>query len=364
MMERLLGNMNALAHSKKFLFILFQAIAFALVLTALYGKFQHDRYYKTIERVQNTQIELSISMLDMAFNGLGNQNTPTKTDFLEAFAPVSPHTPVKVYRDNQLIFQQRNFQKPVLEENFKTHQIADLRFVFGLYDAPPWFIDPGAPIGIGTEAKFWKWVSDPRNWFSGYYDYIHVPFLFFMIIFICFRYGYVKLLGLGENIERQKQEKLEFCLSTGETKIIEFKQTLSLDIIKNTKEKYIEDGVLKTVCAFMNTDGGTLLVGVNDDGTPVGVDVEIQKFHKSKDKFLLHFKNLIRHKIGTEIYHLLEYELRDYKGTQLLVVNCQKSNKEIFMNGEEFYVRTNPATDRLEGKKLLDYCRARFSKNN
>lgn len=32
------------------------------------------------------------------------------------------------------------------------------------------------------------------------------------------------------------------------------------------------DEYLKTICAFANTDGGTLYVGVNDKGEVVGVD--------------------------------------------------------------------------------------------
>ena len=349
---------------KRFFLITIQAIVFALVLTALYGKLKHDRYYKTIELVQNTQIKLSVSMLGLAKDGPATQNKLMAADFSAAFKPIAPHTPIRVYRSGELIFQQKGSRNPVLTENYKTHEIGDLKFIFGIHDAPPWFVDPNALLGIGSGAKFWKWVLDPKNWFSGRYDYIHVPFLFFLVIFFAFRYGHIKLLGLGKHVERQKLEKLEFCITTGETKTIEYKQTLSLDTIKKTKEKYIEDAALKTICAFMNSVGGTLIVGVTDDGTSVGVAEEIQKFHKSNDKFMQYFSNLIRHKIGPEVFHLVEYELIYLRGAQLLMVSCQKSSKEIFMNGEEFYVRTNPATDRLEGKKLLDYCKTRFNKNS
>ena len=46
----------------------------------------------------------------------------------------------------------------------------------------------------------------------------------------------------------------------------EFKQTFSLDVKKGSKEKYIEKAALKTIGAFLNTEGGDLLVGVDDDG--------------------------------------------------------------------------------------------------
>ena len=47
-------------------FVLFAAIIGSLTMTAFYGKLKHDRYYTgTIEAVQKTQIELSISMLKL-----------------------------------------------------------------------------------------------------------------------------------------------------------------------------------------------------------------------------------------------------------------------------------------------------------
>jgi len=348
---------------RRFLLIVFQAIVFALILTALYGKIKHDRYYKTITKVQDTQISLSISMLELNKAFKEKNNDVKSADLANAFEPISSFTPIKVYRAGSLIFEQTGSHNPLLKEDHRTHALGDFIFVFGMHKAPAWFIDKTAFLGVGRKAKFWKWVLDPKNWFSGYYDYIHVPFLFFLIIFISFRYSYVRILGLGRRVEKQKIEKLELCLSAGETKFIEYKQTLSLDITSNTKEKYIEAASLKTICAFMNSEGGTLLIGVNDSGKPLGIEEEIQKFYKSNDKFLLHFKNIIRHRIGEQVYALLEYEIREFKGVNLLVINCQKSDKEIFMNSEEFYVRTNPATDRLEGKRLLEYCRIRFGLN-
>jgi predicted HTH transcriptional regulator len=47
---------------------------------------------------------------------------------------------------------------------------------------------------------------------------------------------------------------------SGESKIIEYKESFSLDIRKGSKEKYIELSALKTIVAFLNTNGGTLLV--------------------------------------------------------------------------------------------------------
>jgi len=161
-------------------------------------------------------------------------------------------------------------------------------------------------------------------------------------------------------------EKIIELVKNGETEAVEFKETLSLDVEKQTKEKYIEHSSLKTIAGFLNSKGGVLLVGVSDNGLCPGIFAEVEKFHKDKlnkanfDKFLLHFKNLIKRSIGEEFYPYIEYWLVDVNKSKLLYVNCTKSKKPCYLNGKDFYVRTNPATDKLEGPQLVDYIQNHF----
>lgn len=156
-------------------------------------------------------------------------------------------------------------------------------------------------------------------------------------------------------------DKILSLCRAGECTTVEFKETLSLDVKKGTREKYIELSALKTVAAFLNTSGGVLLVGVNDDAEITGIDVEISKHHKNSDKFLLHFKNLLKSKIGEEYYPFISYQLVGVQNMQVLTVTCQPAKSPCFLGGLEFYVRTNPATDKLEGQKLVEYVRNHFS---
>ncbi|WP_341737229.1 RNA-binding domain-containing protein [Microcoleus sp. CAWBG640] len=156
-------------------------------------------------------------------------------------------------------------------------------------------------------------------------------------------------------------DEVHSIIRQGESKNIEFKETLSLDVKTQTKEKYIELSVLKTIVAFLNTEGGTLLVGVADNSEIKGIDVEIEKFHKNNaDKFLLHVKNMIKTRIGEEYYPYIEYKLISVIGKNILSVKCKKSKSPCYLDNAEFYVRTNPATDRLEGPKLVQYIKHHF----
>ena len=162
--------------------------------------------------------------------------------------------------------------------------------------------------------------------------------------------------------ELTEADKIRAIVRTGESKTLEFKQTLSVDVRNDKKEKNIEKMVLKTIVGFLNTEGGILLIGVSDDKNIIGIQKEIQKYHKNDDKFLLHFKNLIKESIGGNFYSFINYRLVDIESCKILRIDCKPSNKECFLEPKnEFYVRTNPATEKLEGQKMVDYIRNHFN---
>jgi hypothetical protein len=157
------------------------------------------------------------------------------------------------------------------------------------------------------------------------------------------------------------EDQLYSLLVSGESKTVEFKQTFSLDISDNSKKSYLEDMVIKTIGAFLNSDGGDLLVGVNDDGLVTGIDFEIEKLHKnSRDEFLKHFKNRLKHRIGEQFYPKIRFDTVELNGKLVFHVNCLPSDIEVFVDEKDFFVRTNPATDKLEGPKLTAYVKQRF----
>lgn len=159
-------------------------------------------------------------------------------------------------------------------------------------------------------------------------------------------------------------DRVRGLVREGETKTIEFKETLGLNI-RNTigqTDKKLETASLKTIVAFLNTEGGTLLIGVSDNGSIPGVLPEIAKFYRSNvDKFLLHLKDLIQGRIGESYYPFIDVNMVDVDSNPVVVVDCKPSRSPCFLDDTEFYVRTNPATDKLDGKKLSDYLMNHFS---
>lgn len=155
------------------------------------------------------------------------------------------------------------------------------------------------------------------------------------------------------------EDEILALIRKGEGKQIEFKQTFSKNVHTKKKDPAIEKSSLKNIVGFLNAKGGTLLIGVADNTEITGIEDD---FYKSNDKYLLNFKNAINSKIGSEFYPLIEYDIYKVWDKKVLKVDCQPSKKACFYDTNEFYVRTNPATDRLEGQKLIEYVNRRFAK--
>ncbi|WP_299872803.1 N-6 DNA methylase [uncultured Cocleimonas sp.] len=148
----------------------------------------------------------------------------------------------------------------------------------------------------------------------------------------------------------------------GETEKIEFKSSFRLDLKKQEVASYLEVSALKTVVAFLNSRGGVLLIGIADDGEILGLP-EVDKFHKgSFDNFLLHWKNKLKTSIGEEFYPFIRTKRVDIDDKYVLKIECNPGTKPCYLDGKDFYVRTNPASDKLEGPKLVDYVNNHFNK--
>lgn len=157
-------------------------------------------------------------------------------------------------------------------------------------------------------------------------------------------------------------DKILSSIRDGESKILEFKETLTKNIKTNQKDKKIQKATLKTIVAFLNTEGGTLLIGVNDEGAIIGIEKD---FFENNDNYLKHSHNIIRDQIGEQFFPLIDYKIVLVENKKVLKVDCKKSKIPVYLGkDEEFYIRSNPATDELTGKRLVEYIKIHFNEGN
>jgi DNA-binding NtrC family response regulator len=98
-------------------------------------------------------------------------------------------------------------------------------------------------------------------------------------------------------LTNKRERELRELIEKGENDRLEFKSTLRFHLKAGRNDPVIELAVLKTIAAFLNSAGGVLLIGVEDAGKVVGI--ELDRF-PDVDKFQLHFWNLVRQSIGAE----------------------------------------------------------------
>lgn len=145
-------------------------------------------------------------------------------------------------------------------------------------------------------------------------------------------------------------------ISEGEGDSVEFKSTLRWDIRAGKTNPAIEHSSLKTIAAFLNTSGGTLLIGVRDDGSIEGIETDKLP---NEDKFLLHLWTLIRTCLGRDFTPYIRTRLEKIDEKTICSVICIPSNRPVFLrqNGfpEEMYIRVGPSSNAMDISEALKY---------
>ncbi|PIN94654.1 hypothetical protein COU53_02630 [Candidatus Pacearchaeota archaeon CG10_big_fil_rev_8_21_14_0_10_30_48] len=168
-----------------------------------------------------------------------------------------------------------------------------------------------------------------------------------------------KFFGPRNTLEDSSIEILNL-ISKGEGSKLEFKSTLRTNLHTKEIDARIEHANMKTLAAFMNSDGGTLLIGVSDEGKVHGL--ENDKF-KDNDALNLHFTNLLKTYIGAEFLPFINFELHPIEDRHVLKITCIRSKKPVFLRNkddEEFYIRNGPSSVKLTGRSLIDYIEHNF----
>ena len=155
-------------------------------------------------------------------------------------------------------------------------------------------------------------------------------------------------------------EEVFSLIKKGEDEKLEFKSTLRINLHTGEHDKKVENASLKTIAAFLNSEGGVLLIGVADDREILGIEKD---GFENNDKFNRHFTNLIKERIGNEYLPYMNFEMVQIENKNVLKAECSRSNKPVFLKcdgNEEFYIRVGASTIQIAGSKIIDYVKNKF----
>jgi len=195
----------------------------------------------------------------------------------------------------------------------------------------------------------------------------NTPMFFYLLVLIAgasviawlmWKYGRA-LTGRDAESGAVTSDKVLDLIKQGEGERVEFKSTMRKNLHTEKFGKEIELAWLKTLVSFMNSKGGTLLIGVDDSGGIVGLDDD--EF-ENDDRCGLHFKNLVNQHIGAEFFPYLDFSICDVGGKKVVVVRARTSDRPVFLTvgkDEAFWVRSGPSNMKLSVSKALQYIETR-----
>lgn len=252
--------------------------------------------------------------------------------------------------DNRLINQIANFTMVEWSDNARIRDKAPSEYLPELKTR----------FSIQELEKMYYWHALPDNWENmAYKDFLRCR-RELMAGVICDAYR--KLCGeLGEE-SRTDAVLVEELVTSGEAVTVEFKHTLRANLHTGEKDPRIELSVVRTVAAFVNSNGGILIIGAADDGDPVGIESDD---FDSEEEMYLYLINLLNNRLGP--HHMINIHPRfdDYQDVRVMVVECLRGKSPVFVKEgsvERFFVRTGVATIELTGAKMQDYINHRFKK--
>ncbi len=147
---------------------------------------------------------------------------------------------------------------------------------------------------------------------------------------------------------------------------VEFKSTARWDLRENKPNKAIEDAIVKTVAGFLNTDGGTLLIGVGPAGQVIGLDHDYQRVKPPNgDGFVNWLTTHLVIAIGHAAVMRARARITVHNSHEICRVDVAKSSQPVWAKTSKeervFFVRMNNSTRTLPDAEVPAYLADRWS---
>ncbi|MEI7718224.1 MAG: ATP-binding protein [archaeon] len=193
-------------------------------------------------------------------------------------------------------------------------------------------------------------------------------------------------------IDGKIKTEVESLVKKGESYKIEFKsealwsltyKSQEIDASKSYdlhtyKQKTSKVIIAKSIAALMNSDGGTLVIGVREKKIDsnyeiVGIEKDLEKLKQLEKDFSLDgykrmiIDDIIRPYFPSKIYNSLSKNLsivfEDFNGKVVCLIKINPAVTKVFLNLEGkkiFMIRTETESRQIVDEELVDYCMTRF----
>ncbi|MCP3941746.1 MAG: transporter substrate-binding domain-containing protein [Desulfobacteraceae bacterium] len=219
------------------------------------------------------------------------------------------------------------------------------------------------------EELYSKWSINPpplivryRNWIIGAIVVLLSGCIGFAFYIYRLKSRIRRIKSGNKSFNRDEWQKI---IDQGENDWVEFKSSLRWNIQTEKPDKRIEEVIIKTLSAFMNARGGTLFIGINDEGRPVGIEADYKSFQRkpNRDGFLLKLSSMISQNLGRQSHKFIITDIQIMDGHDVCRITVKPGERPIYIKGngkEFFYIRTGASSVPLSMSEAHEYINSQW----
>jgi hypothetical protein len=168
-----------------------------------------------------------------------------------------------------------------------------------------------------------------------------------------------------ELLKMELDKDMPVIIQQGEGPLLEFKSTFRWDMEQSRTNRQLEGVVLKSLAGFLNSNhGGTLLIGVADDGQIIGLEHDFQTLKKqNQDGFEQAIMTAIAANLGADLCSHVSILFHVINSNAICRLIVSPSVRPVFLNQgntPKLYVRTGGATRDLNIQEALEFAPLRW----
>lgn len=175
---------------------------------------------------------------------------------------------------------------------------------------------------------------------------------------------------LTQTEETEDAVSIDDMIKAGESKYLEFKSSLRRDTVNWNINKALEQVILKVISSFNNAEGGTLLVGVNDEGRVLWLENDYQSLSGNRDEFELHLTNILNKTFWADFGATqVDISFPIVHEQEICMIEVKAGNKPLYLemmdkNGQKkkkLFVRSGNSSQEFDDPEALgNYIKTRF----
>lgn len=162
---------------------------------------------------------------------------------------------------------------------------------------------------------------------------------------------------------------VEAMVAGGESDLVEFKSSARWDYKREEHNPVLEQIMVKTLASLMNGKGGTLLIGVADDGQALGLEADYKTLGKRPDRdgYQQLLVQLISNALGKNACADMSISFHPLQGKEICAIKTAAATAPVYLDDggvKKLYVRLGNTSQEVTGPSAIEYARSRWPKLN